>query len=127
MSEQTFTFPKQLKLLKPLEFDCVMRARCSATDGLLRIYGAANDLGHPRLGLTVARKVGGATTRNAWKRLLREAFRLVQHELPPCDLVCIPHRDATPNLARLLESLKKLSHRINDQLRREQQRRRSRP
>ncbi|MEX2093932.1 MAG: ribonuclease P protein component [Pirellulales bacterium] len=111
-------FSKRLRLLRPPEFERVMQARTSATDGLVRMYGAANDLGHPRLGLTVSRRVGHAATRNVWKRSLREAFRLAQHDLPACDLVCIPHRDAAPDVARLVESFKKLAHRIDAELRR---------
>jgi ribonuclease P protein component len=105
-------------LLRPRDFDRVMRARASATDGFLRMYGATNEFDHPRLGLTVSRRVGGAVTRNRWKRALREAFRLAQRDLPPCDLVCIPHRDAEPHVARLMQSLTKLSHRIDTELRR---------
>jgi ribonuclease P protein component len=111
-------FPPRLRLLRPRDFDRVMRARASATDGFLRMYGATNELDHPRLGLTVSRRVGGAVTRNRWKRALREAFRLAQRDLPPCDLVCIPHRDAEPHVARLMQSLTKLSHRIDTELRR---------
>ena len=53
-------FPKRLRLLKPSEFDRVMRSRVSAVDGVMRLYGAANELGHPRLGLTVSRRMGNA-------------------------------------------------------------------
>jgi ribonuclease P protein component len=113
-----YRFPQRLRLLKPRDFERVMLSRASATDGLVRMYGAPNDLDHPRLGLTVSRRVGGATIRNTWKRALREAFRLAQHDLPACDIVCIPHRDSTPNVARLIESLGKLSRRIDAELRR---------
>jgi ribonuclease P protein component len=109
-------FAKRLRLLKPSEFDRVMRARTSAVDGRLRMYGVANELGHPRLGLTVSRRVGNSVVRNRWKRALREAFRLVQHDLPAFDLVCIPHRNVEPNVARLQESLSKLARRIDEQL-----------
>jgi len=60
--------------------------------------------------------MGGAVERNRWKRSLREAFRLRQNELPACDLVCIPHRHATLDVARLGESLAKLSWQIDAKL-----------
>jgi len=111
-------FPKRLRLLKPAEFERVMQGRVSATDGLVRMCGAANELGHPRLGLVVSRRVGDSPARNDWKRALREAFRLVQHELPACDLVCIPHRDVAPDVGRLMESFAKLARRIDAELHR---------
>ena len=46
------------------------------------------------LGLSVAARVGTAPRRNRIKRLLREAFRLMQHDFPrPYDLVIVvrPH------------------------------------
>ena len=48
---------------------------------------AKNNLEHPRLGLTVAKKhLKRAHDRNRIKRLVRESFRLSQHNLPSCDL-----------------------------------------
>ena len=48
----------------------------------------------PRFGLSVPRRVGAAPRRNRIKRLLRESFRLMQHDFPrPYDLVIVvrPH------------------------------------
>ena len=43
-----------------------------------------------RLGLVVSRKVGGAVVRSRARRLLRESFRLHQHDLArPVDLVLV--------------------------------------
>jgi ribonuclease P protein component len=51
-----------------------------------------------RVGVIVSRKVGPAVTRSRARRLLREAFRLHQHELnQPVDVVLI----ARPSIARL--------------------------
>ena len=46
------------------------------------LFVRRNDLGHPRLGITVSRKVGKAVVRNRIKRLFREVFRRAQSEVP---------------------------------------------
>ena len=46
--------------------------------------------GRSRLGVVVGKKVGGSVIRSRAKRLLRESFRLHQHELSqPLDLVLV--------------------------------------
>lgn len=48
----------------------------------------SNEAGHARLGMAVAVRIaGGSVERNRLRRLIRESFRLHQHELPPLDLV----------------------------------------
>ena len=49
----------------------------------------ANDAGHPRLGLTAGRRVGGAVVRNRLRRRVREHYRqqVRQDMLPAVDVV----------------------------------------
>jgi ribonuclease P protein component len=109
-------FPKALRLLLPREFERVYAQRQTARDAWIVMNGADNDLDHPRFGLAVSRRAGGAAARNRWKRLLREAFRLTQHRLPAIDIVCAPRASQSPSLQQLLESLPVLASRIERQL-----------
>lgn len=75
-------------------FARVLHAGMRRAHGPLAVQAMANDLGHPRLGIVIGRRVGTAVRRNRIKRLIREAFRLMQHDLPGgFDLVVLvrPH------------------------------------
>ena len=78
----SYRFPKSLHLRLPSEFDAVYAGKTRESRGPLTVYGLPNALAHPRLGMSVSRKVGTAVKRNRIRRLLREAFRLLQHDLP---------------------------------------------
>ena len=111
-------FPKRSRLLRGAEFDRVFRRRCRASDGVLLVYGCENGLEHPRLGLVVSRKVGGAVRRNRWKRLLREAFRACHERLPVgVDLAVIPQYKDEPQLDAVQKSLLRLAKRVAAKLR----------
>jgi ribonuclease P protein component len=79
---RTYPYSKRLRLRHALEFDAVYAGKTRESRGPLTVFAISNTLGHPRLGLSVGRKVGTAPKRNRIKRLLREAFRLLQHDLP---------------------------------------------
>ena len=91
---QTYSFPKSLRIRSRSEFSAVFEDRVKAVRGPLIAHARPNNLPHPRLGISISRSVGTAPRRNRIKRLLREAFRLQQHDWPiGYDLVLVvrPH------------------------------------
>ena len=106
--------PAWRRLRHQRDFERVYAARCRAGDGQLLVYAdVGNEQRGTRFGLSVSRKHGNAVHRGRLKRLLREAFRLQQHDLPAgLDLVLIPRRGADPTLEALKRSLLQLSNKL---------------
>ncbi len=99
MTESTtagnFRFRKRQRLSGSPAFQRVFEGRCRKNSGPIVVHGVANELSYMRLGLSVGRRVGNAVQRNRVKRMLREAFRLQQHDWSTCyDLVIVvrPHQ-----------------------------------
>lgn len=105
--KKPMTFPDSLRMKTPEEFKRVYDRKKSASDGTIVVYACENQFAHPRLGVSVSKKVGNAVERNRWKRLFREAFRLMQHDLPQgVDLILIPKLDTDePDFEALKASL----------------------
>lgn len=83
---------KDEKLLKGAQFDAVFKQGRSAGNKVLVLHWMDNGLGHPRLGLVVSRRFGGAVQRNAWKRRIRELFRLNKRKIGARDVVVLPSK-----------------------------------
>lgn len=106
-----FGLPSDLRIRKRSEFDRVIRTGVLVGDRRLQLWAIRRD-GPTRLGLAMSRRHGGAVRRNQLKRMVREAFRLNQHRLPPgLDLVCRPRFDAHLKLPETGQSLLKLAQR----------------
>lgn len=102
-------FRRSQRLAHALQFQAVYAGKCSIQSGPLRVHARLNGEtpSITRLGLSVGRRVGPAVTRNRVKRLLREAFRLSQRELPlGIDLVIVVHPHDKPELAAYTNHLK---------------------
>lgn len=79
---RAYVFRKSQRIRGRAEFTRVFEARVRASRGPLGMYALPNGLPQARLGISMSRAVGNAVRRNRIKRLLRESFRLDQHELP---------------------------------------------
>lgn len=88
------SFSRELRLLTPTNFTFVFKQPLRRAFTLhITILGQLNQLGHPRIGLSIAKKhVKMAHERNRIKRISREIFRQQQHSLPAMDFVVIAKR-----------------------------------
>ncbi len=94
------SFPKKRRLASNRQFKAVLDHGRRVGNSLLTLYVAPNDCGYPRLGVSVGKSSGAAVVRNRLKRLLREAFRQSQHQIPQdFDYVLM----IAPRLARSLK------------------------
>jgi len=85
---ERLTLPAQKRLRRKSEFDAAYARGRRLGDGFFGVTASWNDKGWPRLGLAVAVKTaGGGVQRNRMRRIIRESFRLHQHELPSVDLI----------------------------------------
>jgi ribonuclease P protein component len=82
------TLPARLRLRRKRDFDATYARGRRIGDGFFAVTATLNDSDTPRLGLAVAVRIaGGGVGRNRIRRIIRESFRLHQHEIPPLDLV----------------------------------------
>jgi len=107
------TLPPEARLHRPSEFAAALKGRRLAR-GAFFILSAAAPAGLPdgpavqaRLGMIIAKRYAAhATTRNALKRVIREAFRHRRLQLPPQDYVLRLHSKPP---ASSLTALKRLA------------------
>lgn len=113
-----FTRPTGHRLRTTEDFRCCYGAGYRVGNQHLLLFAAANDLEYARLGVSVSRKHGNAVKRNRKKRLIREAFRLCQHDLPALDVVVVPRQTNESTLEDYQASLRLLAQRLGRRLNR---------
>ena len=103
-SQRRSRFGAELRLRSKLQFDALYASGRRIDDRFFGLRVRPNGLGHPRIGLAVAVKTAGSgVARNRLRRLVRESFRLAQHELPAVDIVVaakFPAREAPATTLR---------------------------
>jgi len=111
------TLPARLRLRRKSDFDAAYARGRRMGDGFFAVTASRNNTGAARLGMAVAvRTAGGAVARNRIRRIIRESFRVHQHELPPLDVVVSARPPArTAEAGALLVSLAALWKRIGEQ------------
>lgn len=108
------TLPPSVRLKSRRAFDRVFREGRRVSDRDLTIVMARRgDDGPARLGIAVGRRYGCAAERNRIKRLIREAFRRLRHDLlPDSDWVVLPRPGRRPTAAQVEDSLRTLARRL---------------
>lgn len=108
------TFPRRIRLTQKRSIDRVFKAvKIRQVFGPLVILGAPNHQEYARIGFALAKRFAPkAVCRNTIKRVVREWFRLHQHELPSYDyMVLLRARVSEPHqlCRRLVKATKVLN------------------
>lgn len=102
--------PREARLRRPGDFAALRTSSGRAGGRCFHLRFRDNELGHARLGLAISKRVSKrAVERNRIKRLLRESFRRIRHELPAIDLMVMAREQASgvpgPQLLAELDGL----------------------
>ncbi len=87
-------FTREQRLLNAADFQRVFdKTKLKVSTRELLILGAANDLGHSRIGFIIAKKnIRTAVHRNRIKRIIRNFFRVHCSEFDTADLIIMARR-----------------------------------
>jgi ribonuclease P protein component len=90
------SFTRELRLLDAKQYKYVFAKAKRFGNNNFTLLVRLNKEEHARMGLAIAKKaVKRAVDRNRIKRIIRESFRLVQHDLPNIDVVIMCRTSAT--------------------------------
>jgi len=87
-------------------FALAIKSRPIAKGQFFFLHIVTRDSGGPSLGLIVPKRLlKKATSRNSAKRVVREAFRKIQHRLPRADIIIRLKAAPTPGSLTILKKL----------------------
>ncbi|MFW1678296.1 ribonuclease P protein component [Pontibacter sp. JAM-7] len=89
-----FKFSRHLRLLNGGDFQHVFNdVQLKVPDQPFLLLARPNPLGYPRIGFIISKKnVRLAVKRNRVRRIMRESFRLAQHQLPAVDMIILARK-----------------------------------
>lgn len=91
----TADLPREARLRRPGDFAALRTSSGRASGRCFHMRYRDNALGQARLGLAISKRVSKrAVERNRIKRLLRESFRRVRHQLPAVDMMVMAREHA---------------------------------
>lgn len=102
-------FSRAMRMNNPRDFSRVFRQAKRTSGGGLTILTVENSVGHPRLGLAIAKKhLKLASQRNRLKRIIRTSFRQHQSAFANIDIVVLSRLDVKKrNSTQIWEALER--------------------
>lgn len=116
-SSRGYKFPLWRRIRSSADFERIYTLKQRVSDQCLLIFASLNELGYTRIGLSVSRKHGNSVARHRLRRLLKEAFRLSQHDIPAgLDLILIPQKTESVDVNDFRESLVRLTGKLSKRM-----------
>lgn len=96
MSNDRYTFRAMQRVKSQPDFQRITRKGVKLVRGPLIFNATLSRSPKTRIGIRISRRCGNAVVRNQIKRLLRESYRLMQHDWPFAANVIITVKPHTP-------------------------------
>jgi ribonuclease P protein component len=101
-AEDDLSFPRTCRLGGSDAYAPVFAFKCSVGGKFSHVYVKPNGTSRARFGVVTSKRIFSlAVSRNYFKRMAREVFRLEQHQLQGVDLVVRPRAPVTPAVAAI--------------------------
>lgn len=105
----SFCFPKSSRILSKGHYHRLSRSGNKFFGESIGMDYFLGQSSCPKLGITVSKRFGKANQRNKFKRAVREAFRLTQHNFPKnLEINVFPRKSTAPSLLSAIKDLEML-------------------